>query len=88
MTNWRGGYAKLSPRLRRLVRIALGVMAAQILLLAARVAEFLFGAPAVLWVPTSLLIFAFAAGAFGVCARMRSVRIAESPFLNLAGQVS
>lgn len=67
-----------SPRLRHLVRFALGVMATQVLLIAARVAEFLSGASAVVWVPTSLLIFAFAALGLVVSMRMHQVRLAET----------
>src|SRR6185437_985806 len=78
MTGWRTAFLKLSPRQRRLVRVALGVMATQVLLVAARVVEFLFGAPAAVWVPTSLLLFTFGFAAIGLSVRIRQVRIAET----------
>lgn len=73
-----GRFATLSPRMRRLVRAALALMAAQVLLVALRVAEFVSGAPADVWVPTTLLMLAFPAAAIGQSLLMRRVRLAEA----------
>ncbi len=67
----------LSPRMRKLVRIALALMAAQALLIVLRAGEFVFGAPTSVWAPTTLLMFALAPAGIGVSLRMRSVRLAE-----------
>lgn len=77
MSDWRSLFAALSPRMRRLTRWALALMAGQLLAIVARAAEWLLGSGAQVWVPTTVLMFALAPAGIGVSLHMRSVRLAE-----------
>lgn len=78
MSDWRSLFAALSPRMRRLTRWALALMAGQLLAIVARAAEWLLGSGAQVWVPTTLLMFAVSLAAIGQSLHMRRVRLAET----------
>lgn len=77
VSGWRSLFAAMSPRMRRLVRWSLALMAGQLLAVVARVVEFVLSAPVSVWVPTSVLMFGLGGPCIGLSLRMRAVRLAE-----------